>query len=261
VRAQVGNVRCELWIVDDETATARVSRLLEDAPLYIADGHHRLAAGRGIAALERTRGRASRGAVRSVALFVAASEASSGLSPIHRTLRVEAAALRSALQTAERSFERREITDPLRVREALAEETGAFAFALFVPREGAFVFSLREGLAPRDLPGVAEATPLLDAVLAEEVVLGGMFELSKEQRRAHVRYLTDDEAEARLADTDELLLLLRAPSLVRVLELSDEGTLLPEKSTSFSPKPPTGLVMAALFAGADGDDDPRDGGR
>lgn len=255
VRASSASVRCEMWLVDDETATARVSRLLEEAPLYIADGHHRLTAGLALDELRRQRGGAGgeRRPTRAVALFLATDEARSGLAPIHRALRVDAAAAHAALRAAGEHFDRREVEVPSLLPQALADERGPFAFALFVPGQGAFVLSLREGTQPHDLPGVSPNAPIVDAVLAEEAVLGGLLSQAEDDRRARVRYVPDEEVSACLERGDEVLLLLRAPSLDRVLELSDEGARLPEKSTSFSPKPPTGLVMAELMAGGDED--------
>lgn len=77
VRARAFDAQYEIWIIDDETTTARVARQLEEHPLYLADGRRRLQAALEVEQ-ERARARPARGVdeepVSVIAFFVSADE-------------------------------------------------------------------------------------------------------------------------------------------------------------------------------------------
>ncbi len=84
--------------------------------------------------------------------------------------------------------------------------------------------------------------------LLHDLVVDPLVERSGRPRTEVLRY-TRDPVEA-VADVEtggaDLALFLNATPVARVLAVAAAGERMPEKSTYFAPKPPTGLVMRDL---------------
>lgn len=249
VRARVDDVSYELWVVDDETTAARVSRHLEDQPLYLADGHHRFQAA---LALEEMRAQGHGAGVTDkepmsvIALFVSMEEARHGVAPIHRRAPVpdgfEAA---RALGELGPWFSRRPVERAVDLLDEVRGSRARLTFGLSLPGVGAFVLEAREEVSLDELPG-APTDARADAFYVEPVLLRSVLGLDA----GAALPVHDEELRRTLADEepDDLVVICRPPSLDDVIALADEGAVLPEKSTSFAPKPPRGVVFCPVVA-------------
>ena len=115
------------------------------------------------------------------------------------------------------------------------------------------------GLVRRDLPlllvvsepDATDATPLdrIDAVMLQERVLGPLLDLPADvvARTDRIRYTAhSDDAAAKVAESGDLGLILRAPSVRDVEAVALSGEVMPQKSTYFYPKTLDGLVIRML---------------
>ncbi len=223
-----GGTGLELYALEDRAHLDAVRAFLADLPVVLADGHHRYETMRSYRD-ECREGAGYAGADAGpefvMAYLVNAFDPGSAVQAIHRVLRGEVAGLEPVL--ASHGFE----------HEVLAEVDAAGVLAqlaALAPDRHAFVFALPGGelrLAQR-----ARGERLDVEVLHDELLpaLGG--ELGFDARPARLLE-TLREGDASLGI---LLHPLDPDGLFRVVQA---GVLLPEKSTFFTPKIPSGLVV------------------
>jgi hypothetical protein len=147
-------------------------------------------------------------------------------------------------------------SEPLVLRRHL-QEAGlrAPAFGLARPGEGSLhVIRLRSGVDPGEagLSALPAVMHRLDVVLLHELVLERALGLSKaaQEAKTNLRYLKSTEVAlgvARGAGSDSQLVCFMNPTPVAdVRAVCDSGHVMPQKSTFFYPKIPTGLVFYDL---------------
>lgn len=244
----------EVWVIDDETTTARVSQLLVDAPLYIADGHHRHRAAR---AFWQDRALAPGRFV--LAFLCPAGGEGAQISSSHRVVTglwdFDADAF---LEAAERTFTCHALVDDSDLDEMLLDLLeDRVAFGVEIPGRGRFVFELSPAVSRAELP-LAEDDAFADATVLERVVLEGVLGLegaALKERVLRVNGPNGGLSLPRPLEEGEIGFLLRPLPLARLFQLADEGRLLPPKSTRFSGaqgdlglKLPSGLVFADLHS-------------
>ena len=231
-----------LWAVTDPAVLADVAADLSGRSALIADGHHRYATYRQLAA----RRHSSDGTGpwdRGLALLVDSSAYGPEVHPIHRV--IPGLTLATATEDARRHFE---VGDELDLDAAVArlddpDQTDPQTFAAVVT-DGA--------------TAVIVSHPSEDALAGvrrtdEPIALSGLdvwvlHRLLIEQTWG----LTDDEdtvgyahssPEALAGAGDGVAVLLRATPVAAVAAVAAAGARMPRKSTLFTPKPASGLVM------------------
>ncbi len=237
--------RNTLWRASDGQTIERVERLLAEAELLIADGHHRYETARVYA--EEVGGE---GEHRYVLMFLCSlSDPGLTIFPTHRLLRGldddRRASLRDSL---ERDFELTEVsTDDLQ-----PDPAGELAFGyLDVDESRALRLVPRDpALGTRALPGHSAAYQRLDTAVLEAVVLRGALGMSEEDIAAKrgLDYASDPRRarEAVESGAADAAFFLRPTPVALVREVAETGESMPPKSTYFYPKIPTGLIFNAL---------------
>lgn len=219
LECRVGGEAHRLWRVPDGPLARRVVDAVRPRRLYVADGHHRYET-----ALEHRRERPEADAT--LAYLVATQDPGLLILPTHRVVRGRLDVLERAARAA---FE----VAPVDAG-ALEDQQPPVAIA----REGRV-----EALTPRPeaLGALPEAWRELAVAQAEELLLRPLVEAG-----AEVAY-THDMAEA-LAATHEgaAAVLLRPVDAETLVRVADAGERLPQKTTYFHPKVPTGLVLRPL---------------
>jgi uncharacterized protein (DUF1015 family) len=263
ISATLDGVKNDLWNVFDAGVESRVIDLMKGRPIYIADGHHRYTT-----ALEYQReceiaaGGSGKSGEQGVlppshpanyCLFCLVSMQDSGLQilPTHRMIAgLKEFDMPKFIKAVEQHFV---------VKEAM-KMAGDEQSLLHIPQHG---FGLFDGAAKKMYTMLPKGTdPLKDshadhtptwrkldvAVLQHyliEQVLQPVFNGGEEV----VRGYTPEVASA-VSQTDgvkyRIALLLRGTPLNALIELGKTGEVMPQKSTYFYPKLPTGLVMASL---------------
>ncbi|MEX2227124.1 MAG: DUF1015 domain-containing protein [Dehalococcoidia bacterium] len=243
--------------VTDEIAIADFARLIEESDVYIADGHHRYETA--LAYRDEVRGRSAPWTgdePENFVLMALTRHSDPGLLvlPTHRLVHLPSlpddALSRIAARFDTHRVDTADADTLILSLEEAKQETAAFVVA-GLP-EGAYLLTLRdrgaiEAMMPGDQP---HAWKRLDVNVLQYGILQDVFGIDDARLKAgaSVSY-TQDEREALrsvAAGEAQLAFLLNATPVEQVLAVADAGGRMPQKSTYFHPKLPTGLVVSSL---------------
>ncbi len=231
-----------LWAVADRAELAAVATDLARRDALIADGHHRWATYQRLAAEHPGDPAWSHGLV----LLVDSARYPLRVRAIHRLL--PRLPLTEALAGAEGAFRHRPVEGPL---PRALEELGTTPGAAFLLSSGPEVFHLLhtpdEDLLERTIrTDRPQGWRRLDATVLHATLLDAVWRVP--DRPSDIGYLHSAEAAVDQAHRHGgTAVLLRATPEKTVRELAGMGVTMPRKSTSFGPKPATGLVMRSLW--------------
>ncbi|WP_262705153.1 MULTISPECIES: DUF1015 domain-containing protein [Streptomyces] len=241
-----------LWRVTNPTDLVEVSTDLRHHQALIADGHHRWATYLRLREERREPGPWDFGLV----LLVDTARYPLRVRAIHRLLR--RLSPDQALPAVRRAFRVRTIDGPLpRALETLAEAAEAARAkpgapnAFLLAGDGRFHLLDRPDpeLLARTVPdGRPEAWRTLDATVLHHTLLDHLWNVPDTPE--HIGYLHDPTAAVEQAERLGGTVVLMHPVREDVVhELARQGIAMPHKSTSFGPKPATGLVLRSLTLG------------
>ena len=237
-----------LWAVTDPGLHQAITADLATRTALIADGHHRYAAYREL----REEMRANRAGAGpwdyGLAFLVDADAYPLRLGPIHRVLPHLGPADAAAL--AEAAFTVTELPGHLGPALAALEAAGAHGHAfLLAGKDG---FRLLTDPDPGQLaaampPAASGRWQALDAAVMQQLLLARLWSITDNERDVLIAH---DAAEAvrMAADSGGTALLCNPMPIGAVMELAAHGEKVPRKSTSFGPKPRTGLVLRIFDA-------------
>lgn len=231
--------RHHLWPVRDAGSIAELRTALAQRRALIADGHHRWAAGLALAQQERARTGEQDGPwAWTLALLVDAHRSPLALRAIHRV--VSALSVRAAVE---------------RLGHGLDAVSVAPEEAISAAVSGSWPNLPVTGDGPRRMPVLAlvdadeavvvtaRVAPPLTSTLLHEDVLPRRWGVSEDRVTYH--HEVRDAVRAATAAGGTAVLL--APVAVDdVLDTAARGGRMPRKTTSFGPKPRSGLVMRAF---------------
>jgi uncharacterized protein (DUF1015 family) len=235
-----------LWAVSDPAALATVRADLGGRRALIADGHHRYATYQ-----ERQRRRRATDGPgpwdRGLALVVDSSEYGPQVHAIHRVIKgmplAEAvAALDGWGEVVEAAAEPGPALDAL----SGLDVSAGFA-AILTDGRSAYVLRDRDGrLAeaarrPDDVPALTE----LDVTVLHRGLVEKVWGLTDDVDTVGYAH-SADEALGDVAQTGGFAVLLRPTPVAAVAAVAAAGARMPRKSTLFTPKPASGLVMRRL---------------
>jgi hypothetical protein len=94
----------------------------------------------------------------------------------------------------------------------------------------------------------SEAYKKLDVSIADQIIIGKLLQITGSKKDKLLAFSLDrgDAVQEVLAGKYQLALLVRATRPEQVIQVADGGETMPEKSTRFYPKPPTGFVFYRL---------------
>ena len=242
---EMGSEKHLLWPVADAATVAAIVAALEPARLYVADGHHRYETAAAYAA-ERAAAGAARDDASQLALVYLAGADDSGiiLLPTHRLVRPRSGLaysrddLWTRLDDAWELEGSDDLGDAAEIAAGLRETRHAFAVRA---RDGSAVLS--RARRPAGSPG----HDLDVAVLEREVLAPAGLDAAAIRDGALAYTRSVDEVERAVAAGDAVLgFAVSAPSLDEVMAVADAGEVMPQKSTYFYPKVPTGLAILPL---------------
>ncbi|MFD8262562.1 DUF1015 family protein [Streptomyces griseoluteus] len=233
-------VRHRLWNLTDPAELALVREDLAQHQALIADGHHRWATYRLLRAEQPSPGPWDLGLV----LLVDTVRYPLRVRAIHRLL--HGLPVADALAAVGDLFRVRHLAVPLpEALEALAE-AAAEGNAFLLAGDGGFHLLDRPdpALLDRTVPaGHPPAWRSLDATVLHAVLLEHVWRVP-EDSPAHIAYIHDAAATVDKAEHDGSTAVLLHPVREEVVrELARQGVTMPRKSTSFGPKPASGLVL------------------
>jgi uncharacterized protein (DUF1015 family) len=236
--AGVGGVQNTLWRVTGRRAQ-RLAEAAGSEALYIADGHHRYETAIGYRGENPL-------ADRIPAHVVAVNDPGMVVLPTHRIVcghAVDEAAVAADLRER---FQMRDLPPEANYAEELAtlRDRGT-ACVMVLPGGRAVALLLKGGASLGDLPFANEpAVASLDVARIDEIVVKRLKAAAGSEGRidysADAHHVIDEVQSGRAAAG----VLLNPTALEQVLSVADAGAAMPQKSTYFAPKVPSGLVIA-----------------
>ncbi|AEY88513.1 DUF1015 domain-containing protein [Streptomyces olivaceoviridis] len=235
--------RHRLWSVTDPDELTRIQTDLAGRQALIADGHHRWATYRRLRLEHPSPSPWDYGLV----LLVDTARYPLRVRAIHRLL--HGLPVADALAAVDGLFRVRRLDKPLaQALETLADAACA-GNAFLLAGDGAFHLldrpdpDLLARTVPADRPAAWRA---LDATVLHATLLDHVWHIP-EDSPAHIAYIHDTAATVEKAERDGGTAVLLHPVREEVVrDLARQGVTMPRKSTSFGPKPASGLVLRAL---------------
>ncbi|MFE9454860.1 DUF1015 domain-containing protein [Streptomyces sp. NPDC006739] len=232
-----------LWSVTDAAEVARVQSDLSRQQALIADGHHRWATYLLLRAEHPSPSPWDHGLV----LLVDTARYPLRVRAIHRLL--HGLPVADAVAALDGLFRVRRLDVPLaKALEDLADAACA-GNAFLLAGDGAFHLVDRPDpdLLARTIPVDRPAAwRTLDAAVLHATLLDHVWRIP-EDSPAHIAYIHDTAATVAKAERDGGTAVLMHPVREEVVrDLARQGVTMPRKSTSFGPKPASGLVLRAL---------------
>lgn len=253
-----------LWRIADPAVVAAVSAQLQEASLYIADGHHRYET---MLALRDRRiaenpDLPEDASARFGMMFLAnIDDPGLVVLPTHRKVHslasFDAGDLRTKLSEY---FSCDEVAggalDAKALRKAITEAgTKGTSLALLLPGEkNATILTLRPEIDLRaiGLQG-ADATLSLDVTLLHDLVLDRILGIDRklQEAQAHIAYIKDTGKALKecASGAGQAYFIMNATKVSQVVAVSDADEVMPQKSTFFYPKIASGMVFAPVIPG------------
>jgi uncharacterized protein (DUF1015 family) len=241
----MGPEKVLVWQVSDRAVLAEIGALLDPSTLYVADGHHRFETMAAYAAERRAAGDGTDACSQFALVYASAAEDSAlVVLPIHRLLRPRPGLPSSREELLARlggTWELEPVADPVASLARLRERgAGEHAYVLVAPDGAAVIRRPR-----RDAGSRRDA---LDVSVLQSEVISGCGIGEAELRESALDY-THDAADAVLAVRDGragLAFLVSPCTSQEVMAVADAHESMPQKSTYFYPKVPTGLIISPL---------------
>jgi uncharacterized protein (DUF1015 family) len=233
-----------LWRVTDRGLHARVAADLRGKQALIADGHHRYATYRALQARRHADGDGPGPWDAGLALLVDSTRYPPHLGAIHRVL----PGLRpdDALEKARDVFHATGFDDVGAALEALGNADGS-AFLLGGGESLHLLTGPDPGALRRAMPsGHSPRWSSLDTAVLDHLLIGGVWAVPENENAIEVVHDDPSAALARARRSGGTAVILNPLKVADVLAVAGQGERVPRKSTSFGPKPRTGLVLRLL---------------
>lgn len=262
--ATMDGVENKLWRIDQTAEQARVRDALATSKLYIADGHHRYETG--LAYRDERRAQAQQfgkthaggapAGYESILMFASAVEdPGMVIFPTHRLVHslpsFDEVKMFAALEPF---FERTEAPETAEEAKRALERAGHAGNAYLVITKHSRSLLVRKKAAPLEQVSALPEHPSLrelDVGVLHAVILEHVLQVSPEAQatQANLRYSKDFKEAFESPHKDasvEVAFLMNPTKIDEVLRVAEAGLVMPQKSTFFYPKIPSGLVICPL---------------
>ena len=244
IDGEFGSEKLLVWRLSDPPHVAAIVAALRDARLYVADGHHRYETAAAFASERRAADPSAPTNApfeRSLVYLTAAHDPGITILPTHRLVRPGPGIAFSLDDLWARLDDTYETAPAAGARAALARAAELRA------THHAFAVVAQDGAAVLSRPRRSTESPRqgLDVMVLETEVLGPAGVSPDAITAGALTYTRDtDRLEAAVHDGEAVLGFGVAPVTTKeVIAVSDARETLPQKSTYFYPKVPTGLVL------------------
>jgi len=239
--AELEGVQISLWVVTGDDA-GRLAASAGRSSLYIADGHHRFETAVAYA-------RENRAADRLLGFIVSAGDPGLAVLATHRLIYAVGRDLKPIVERWKRFFEVTEL-GPEVDRPTHLAELGRRGTACIVATAGKhdLALVLRRDAPLHELPelGRTAAARAVDVAIVERLVVQEI--LGAGTSTPTLNYTPDAGAALALAWEGKAtaVVLLNPTPVAQVIAVADAADVMPQKSTYFIPKVPSGLVLRPL---------------
>lgn len=252
-------LRHRLWAVTDPAEHAAVAADLAARQALIADGHHRHAAYREVQARRRAAGDGAGPWDFGLAMLVDSAAYPPQLSAIHRV--VHGLAAGEAARRAAAAFTVRAVPPQDPARSGGQDLAAGQAALEHATEDGGVAFLIVGGgqaylLTDPDMDQMAAAAPgrsarwrALPSAILRELLLGRAWGIEDTEHGVEAHHDPAEAVRAASGPRAATAVMCPPPSADAVQDLAAGGERVPRKSTSFGPKPRTGLVMRSFDHG------------
>jgi len=258
-----------LWQVTNTDAIAAASKVLGEAPVYIADGHHRYETSCRIMEEKRqTAGEGERPSDYAMMMFVSMSDPGLAVLPTHRLFRgVDAISSDELVEKLGHCFEcevSRGATSCEELWTMIELEGRQDQLGLYCRKDDAWVLARLTADGAERMAGLASEQSdqwrSLGVSLLHRLVMEDLLELGELQAPKYVHSIAavdegiakgdsagrDATGQVGTGEAFELVALVMPASVEDVKDISEQGLRMPAKSTYFYPKLLSGLVVNPL---------------
>jgi uncharacterized protein (DUF1015 family) len=245
-------IRHRLWAVTDPAEHAMVAADLASRQALIADGHHRYAAYLQLQARKRAGSQGPGPWDEGLALLVDSQAFPPRIGAIHRV--IPGLSAPEAVQRAKAAFTVRPLpervaADPSSVLDVL-RETGGMAFVVAGGGEAHLLTDPDPLAAEAAMPaGRSARWRRLSASVLQELLLARLWGIRDAEGTVQVHHDAALALRAVARPSGGVAVICPPLSATDVREVAAHGERVPRKSTSFAPKPRTGLVMRSFAQG------------
>jgi uncharacterized protein (DUF1015 family) len=253
VVAEMDGVVNRMWILEDGAAS--IVEAFDPLKIYIADGHHRYETGLAYRDERRAAVRVPQAGTpgyESILMFVAAVEdPGMVVFPTHRLVH-GVNAIDERLARVDRFFDRSEAPSSPDALVASLRAAGrrGNAFAA-VTKASSQIWTLRKDAPLEEIADLPKHPDVrrLDVTILHGVILEHLLGITKQAQASqqNLRYSKDaKEAIGSPAGDVQIAFLMNPTKVQEVIDVSNAGEVMPQKSTFFYPKIPSGLVLYPL---------------
>lgn len=248
-------IQNKLWQIKDTDIINQIKKLMDDKPLFIADGHHRYETALNYRNEMLTKFKKASGkeAFNYVMVFLANIE-NPGLMilPTHRLIHyrdlIDFSTIEKRFKVEESRLNNNE-TEPIKSLLSDMRRRGVreHAFGMLYPKNRAFyLLALKDERILNDIID-KDHSPVwrrLEVTILHKLIIEDVLKI-KNNNEGHIAYEQDDSvaAEKVLQGEYEIGLFLNPTKITEVVEIAKAKDKMPQKSTYFFPKPLTGLVI------------------
>jgi uncharacterized protein (DUF1015 family) len=236
-----------LWRVAETDAHADIAADLEARQALIADGHHRYATYRALQALHRAAGDGPGPWDYGLALLVDSAHYPPRLGAIHRVL--PDLPLAMAVERAKSAFRVTEVSESLTAALGRLATSKGTAFLI---GDTAKLYLLTDpdpvALTRAMPPERSERWRRLDTAVLEQLLISHVWGIAEDEHTVEIVHHDAAAALSRAARSSGTAVVMNPLLVADVLAVAAGGERVPRKSTSFGPKPRTGILLRLFDA-------------
>jgi|AntAceMinimDraft_9_1070365.scaffolds.fasta_scaffold00597_12 uncharacterized protein (DUF1015 family) len=260
VKDEAGNTH-RLWKITDVDRLKSLHECLLETVLYIADGHHRYTTAiKYRNEMQKVYGKDPSKPYNYLMVYlVDAEDPGLVVFPVHRVVTLpEALDLELIEATASQIFDVEQIShtkdlEPeqlcINLIQCLDEKPQRRGIGvIFGKGKTAQIWWQKTTDQNKLLSHLHPALSELDVILLEEAIIKGVFKINPQSLEAGktIKFTIDAPDAVKALDENDVLFILRPTPVNQVLDVADTGLIMPHKSTYFTPKILTGLVINSL---------------
>lgn len=254
-----------MWKISDPTTIEDIQSIMKDKTLYIADGHHRYETALKIQKeMQESTSNYSGEELFNYAAMMLVDMHNQELTvlPVHRVLKnLESNIVTDLIDNLKPYFDIETLPfsaqDELQQRQQFLdqiEQRGKtqHVFGMYSGNSNYYLLTLKdEQLLDKILKQKnAENWKKLDVAILHSLIIDYLLHIKTiaSQIQTHIKFVKDDDKAIDLVNSNkyQLAFFVNPTKVDQIREISDQGAVLPQKSTYFYPKPLSGLVMFRL---------------
>jgi uncharacterized protein (DUF1015 family) len=239
-----------LWGVTDPAEQAAIAADLASHQALIADGHHRYAAYLQLQARKQKAGAGPGPWDAGLALLVDSTAFPPRIGAIHRVVPGLCAA--TAARLAEPAFTVRALPGATKQEALAALHEAGERHTTFLVAGGKEYYLLTDpdpDAAKDAMPDRSDRWRALSAAVMQELLLGRLWQVKDDDQHVEVHHDADEALHSAARSADRTAVICPPLSADLVRDVAAHGERVPRKSTSFAPKPRTGLVLRSFALG------------